>query len=90
MRLCAADAGHHKTFSPFLTLPTPQKLPELINTITPPKGVKAKTELKPGSVPDDEGCELIDCEGEEIQLVDEPMEQDDAQSEKEKEEEENE
>jgi hypothetical protein len=46
----------------------PATLKDLLKTITPPKGVKRKGQ-KPGNqaCPDDEGEELFDCEGGEIQ-----------------------
>ena len=44
--------------------PLPKSLQGLIKTITPPKGVKRVQ--KKTDVPPDEGFELMDCEGEEI------------------------
>ena len=43
--------------------PPPKSLKELIKSITPPKGV---IRLTKNDKPDDEGQELLDCEGEEI------------------------
>ena len=46
---------------------TPPASPkELIQKITPPKGVRTKNTDTPPSVPHDEGYELLDCEGDEI------------------------
>ena len=44
----------------------PSSLQELINSITPPKGVKTK-QITVGAVPPDEGTELLDCDGDEIE-----------------------
>ena len=44
----------------------PSSLQELINSITPPKRVKTK-QTTVGAVPPDEGIELLDCDGDEIE-----------------------
>ena len=48
--------------------PPPKALRELISTITPPKGVKIKATVGTSTdeAPADEGMELMDCDGEEI------------------------
>ena len=49
--------------------PSPKNLKQLAKIITPPKGVKRKeSNTKSSEVPFDEGDELFDCEGEEIQI----------------------
>ncbi|CAL4062693.1 unnamed protein product [Meganyctiphanes norvegica] len=48
-----------------LSSPPPTSIQELIESITPPKGVKIKRKTTT-DVPVDEGSELIDCEGDEI------------------------
>ena len=45
--------------------PPPKSIKELIQTITPPKGVRVKKDTV-NDAPPDEGGELIDCEGDEI------------------------
>ena len=46
--------------------PSPKSLKDLLATITPPKGVRRKSLTD--EVPVDEGIELFDCEGEEMEI----------------------
>ena len=50
----------------------PRTLQEMIRNITPPKGVKRKQII--GEIPDDEGVELFDCEGDELEKMEERLE----------------
>ena len=45
--------------------PVPNNIKELTDMITPPKGVRIKTASE-NTGPEDEGLELLDCEGEEL------------------------
>ena len=47
--------------------PLPKSLQGLISKITPPKGVK-RVQLQKKSTPPDEGFEMLDCEGDEIDI----------------------
>ena len=37
-----------------------------LKKVTPPKGVKGRKSPKKGDIPEDEGTELLDCEGDEL------------------------
>ena len=47
--------------------PAPKSFEAMLKKITPPKGVKLPQE--DGETPPDEGDELFDCEGEELNMV---------------------
>ena len=44
----------------------PKSLKELLKKVTPPKGVKGSKSPKKDDIPEDEGTELFDCEGDEL------------------------
>lgn len=46
---------------------SPKNIKTLAQSITPPKGVRRKNDLSTNIVPVDEGDELLDCEGDEIE-----------------------
>ena len=50
-----------------LSKPPPKTLKDLTATITPPKGVRRKSTTTDTDAPPDEGTELFDCEGDEIE-----------------------
>ena len=49
-----------------LATESPRSLKNLLRKITLPKGVKGKNAAKKGEIPEDEGTELFDCEGDEL------------------------
>lgn len=68
----------HELRKKLMAEPLPKNLQALIAKITPPKGVK-RAQLKPSDAPPDEGLEMLDCEGDEIEEYEEadPNEDDD-------------
>ena len=49
---------------------SPANLNDLVKTITPPKGIKRRNNI--------EGSELFDCDGEELEALEDEVENDDA------------